>query len=156
MLNRLRRPTAIALAFALFNTAACYTYAPLATGASPKVGERVRLRLTADGMNELARYLGPRVSQAEGTLVSFSPDVGYVVGVDFVQTADGIRQPWSGEGQVTFPPQYVVDLKQHTFLKKQTIITTTLAVVGLVILAKVALNSGLLGDDGGSGTVVNP
>src|SRR5512132_3455675 len=92
--SRFVRGTAILSAFALANSAACYAYAPLATESVPRVGQRVRLELTPQGMTELARFLGPLVAEAEGTLSSAAPEGALVVGVDFVKHVNGIREPW--------------------------------------------------------------
>ena len=159
MLHRLlryRRTISLILTLALVNSVACYSYVPLGASASPRIGERVRLRLTAQGMDSLARFLGPRVASADGQLSSIAPDGSYVVAVDFVQTADGIRQPWNGEGIVSFPPAAIVDVKQNTFQKKQTYIATAIVVGALLLVTKIAFASGLLGGDGSAGGVVNP
>jgi hypothetical protein len=156
MLLRYRRAISLIVALSLMNSVACYTYAPLAPSATPRIGERVRMRLTPQGMDSLARFLGPRVASADGQLSSVAADGSYVVAVDFVQTADGIRQPWNGEGIVSFPQSAIVDIKQNTFQKKQTFIATAIAVGALLLVTKLAFASGLLGGDGGAGSAVNP
>lgn len=156
MQNRIRRPIALFTAIALMNATACYSYLPIATEASPNMGERVRMTLTHEGTTELARFLGPRVTMAEGELSAMTPGGDFVVAVDFVQTVDGIRQPWSGEGMVTIPKTYVTSTRQRTFLKRQTVVATTLITVLLIVVARIALNSGVFGGDGGGGGVVNP
>src|SRR6185436_13578647 len=88
----------------------CYAYMPLGTPpvpATPTIGERVRLALTNEGTVELARFLGPNVVEAEGALVSIGDDKSMVLHVDFVTTRNTIKQPWAGEGTVTFPASYV-------------------------------------------------
>ena len=148
-----RRFVAIGAALALFN--ACYAYRPLASDAAPKIGERERFNLTIDGTVELARYLGPNVVQAEGTLTATN-DSSYVVDVDFVQTPNGVRQQWTGEGVVAIPKRFVAGALQRTYQPRQTFVATASTIVLLVIVAKIALNSGVLGSDGGAGGPVNP
>src|SRR5688572_14050572 len=97
----------------LLSAIGCYSYLPI--NVAPKVGERVRIALTPQGSVELARYLGPRVTMAEGALNSIASDGAYVVSVDWVQTADGVRQPWSGEGSVSVPLQYVAETRERTY-----------------------------------------
>lgn len=154
MMNRIRRPVALLLAMALLYATACYSYRPV-IATTPTVGERVRLGLTIDGTNELARYLGPLVVSVEGQLHSTS-ETGYDVAVDFVQMSSGIRQEWSGEGVVTIPKFYVTTTHQRTFLKRQTIIAAGIAVAVLVITAKIALNNNLFGTDLSGGGAENP
>jgi hypothetical protein len=120
----------------------CYSYTPLATSATPKVGERLRVELTPEGTTEMARYLGPRVIEAEGSLMSVAADRAMVVAVDFVQMVDGMRMPWSGEGVVTFPPNLVAGTRGRTFEKRRTIVATTAAVAALVTTAVIAIRSG--------------
>lgn len=132
----------VPLAASLLLLAGCYTYVPVST--TPKVGERVRIALTAEGMTDLARYLGPRVAVAEGTLNSNGGDA-MVVAVDFVQLIDGTRQPWSGEGVVSFPTNYVANVRQRTLLRRQSIIAGTGLTAALAAVAIVALKAGSAG-----------
>ena len=152
-IRRMRTPIAIATAAALFT--ACYAYKPLDVTIAPKVGERERFNLTIDGTNDLARFLGPSVVQAEGSLTAAN-DSAYVVDVDFVQTANGVKQPWTGEGVVSIPKRYVAGTLQRTYQPRQTLIASVATAVLLMITAKIALNSGVLGGDGGAGGVINP
>lgn len=134
--------------FSIWGGASCYTYRPPAT--TPKASERLRLTLTSEGTVELARFLGPRVVVAEGALSSIRPDGAMVVAVDFVQTADGIRQPWSGEGLVTFPAAHIADVKQRMFLRRQSYLGGAAIAAGLIAVAIIALkNSGAQGGGGG-------
>jgi hypothetical protein len=142
------RKSAIIGALALV-VSGCYTYRPITT--PPRVSERVRLSLTRQGTEELARFLGPRVVMAEGALASMRNDGALVVAVDFVQTADGIKQPWSGEGVVAFPTGYIEEMKGRTFLRRQTYVAGTAFTTGLVALAIVALKNGGAGGNGGGG-----
>jgi len=151
-MHSLRRAIAAVTAGCLL-VSGCYAYRPVMGG--PSVGQRVRLRLTADGTAELARFLGPRVVAVDGDLVAKS-DTAYNVGVDFVQTVDSIRQQWTGEGSVSIPSRFVTNVQQRTFLKRQTYVASALTVGLLIITAKIAINSGILGGDGGAGGAINP
>lgn len=148
MMHRFRRASALVAALALACTEACYAYRP-PLAAVPKLGERVRVVLTPEGTTELARYLGPNVAVAEGGLASVGGDGSYVVNVDFVQTMNGIRQPWSGEGVVSFPSAFRSEVQQRTFLKPQSIIAGTALAVALIAIAIIALRAGGAGGDGG-------
>ena len=120
----------------------CYSFAPLGTSATPKIGERVRVELTPEGTVELARYLGPRVIEAEGSLASVAADRAMVIAVDFVKLADGLRTPWSGEGTVNFPASLVAGTQQRTFEKRRTIVASAAAVGALIATAVIAIRSG--------------
>lgn len=130
-------------------TGACYTYRPVTT--TPRVTERVRLTLTAEGTTELARFLGPRVVVAEGMLSSIAADSAYVVAVDFVQMTDGVRQPWSGEGLVRFPIHYVREVRERVLLRRQSYVAGAALTSGLIAAAVFALRNTGSGGDGGGG-----
>lgn len=131
----------------MLNTA-CYSYARVAPGeAAPIVAQLVRIRLTSEGATELARYLGPRVVEVEGTLSRADQEGALVVGPEWVKLADGLRQPWSGEGVVTIPLKYTQGMEQRTFDRRKTIIATVAAVVSTVALALLAFGAvGAKGD----------
>jgi hypothetical protein len=107
--------------------------------------------LTSEGTVEMARFLGPRVVMAEGLLTELRGDGGMAVSVDFVQTADGLRQPWTGEGIITFPRAYVSAVKERTFLRRQSYVAGAAMAAGLVAIAIFALSVGGAGGDGGGG-----
>ena len=127
----------------------CYTYRPITT--TPRVNERVRLTLTEQGSVELARFLGPRVAAAEGSLNALTGDGAMVVAVDFVQMADGTRQPWSGEGVVTFPANHVREVRERTFLRRQSYVAGAALTGGIIAVAIIALKIGGAEGNGGGG-----
>ena len=143
-LNRCRRTRITVAAIALASTQACYAYVPLAAASAPKAGERVRVVLTPAGSTELARYLGPNVAQAEGELSSMAADGTLVVAVDVVQMMNGVRQPWTGEGVVSFPSEYRAEVHERTFQKGRSIAGGTALAVALVGIAVVALRAARL------------
>jgi hypothetical protein len=132
---------------------ACYSYQPLQTNVPPKVGEPIHVDLTPEGTTELARYLGPRVRRAEGRLVSIGTDGALEVAVDFVNLVDGVKQPWSGEGHVTFPRALIDTVRERRFEKGRTILGSTAlagALIGISIVA-IQQGGGTPGTGGGGG-----
>ena len=125
-------------AIALLLNIGCYSFQRPTTLTSP-VGGVVRLTLTPQGTTELARFLGPRVVSAEGTLASIRADGALVVGVDWVAIEGGQRQPWTGEGLVTFPRDMVAGVDQRTFDRKKSVIAALVVTAGLAVIAAIAL-----------------
>ena len=153
----MRRRALVLAALVMAAGQGCYTYRPLPSSAAPRLSERVRIELTPQGTTELARYLGPNVTVAEGHVSSVAADGAMVVAVDFVQQANGTKQPWSGEGVVSFPSMYRSAVHERKFLRKQTIIASAALGAGLVSTAIVALKQGGAGGDGtGPGTPPPP
>ena len=148
-----RRVALLTGAAALALNGACYAYQPV-TGVPLAETQRVRLHLTAEGTAELARYLGPRVENVDGTLASVRPDGALNVAVESVQLTDGVRQPWSGEGVVIFPGQYVVRVERSELSRTRTTIGAIALAAGLFAIAAIALkNSGSqAGPDAGGGS----
>jgi hypothetical protein len=97
----------------VMNTA-CYTFAPVRTGAAPAVGSQVRVKLSAQGASDLAAAFGPGTTYAFGMLNERRADGTIVVGVDGVERVGGARSNWAGANVVTFMPVQVdsVDVKQ--------------------------------------------
>jgi hypothetical protein len=157
LLNRFRRAGAAVAVVSLALSQACYAYKPIAPSAAPSSGARVRVVLTPEGMTEMARYLGPNVAVAEGDLTTMRNDGTWVVAVDFVQQTNGVRQPWSGEGVVAFPPGYRSEVLQRTYMRNQSIVAGVTLTAVIVTIAILALNAaGALGGDGGGGTQPPP
>ncbi len=139
----------------MLNTA-CYAYQPVTTG-NPTTTQTVRIRLTAEGTTELARFLGPRVVEIEGSLSSVAADGALVVAPEWVQLADRTRQPWSGEGVVTIPKRHTQGVEQRTFDRRKTILASVFTAIGAIVLATVALKMGdAKGSPEGSGGTQPP
>ena len=136
---------------AMAATQACYAYTPIASTASPKVGERARIVLTRDGTTELARYLGPNIAVAEGVVSSVGGDGTLVIAVTFIRSLNGVPQPWTGEGQGSIPREYHAEVQGRTFLRNQSILAGGALLAGLIATAIVALRAGGAkgGEDGG-------
>src|SRR5439155_24510853 len=118
------------------------------THTRPSTGERVRLTLTPQGTTDLARFLGPRVIVVTGTLSSVTADSAIVVAVDEVTLVDGLRQPWSGEGVVSFAPAYVDAVQRHVLQRTRSIVAAGVAVAALISIVVIAIKAA--GAGGGS------
>jgi hypothetical protein len=152
-MTKARRIAVAACALAMVLDTACYAYRPLG-GAPPAENQRVRLHLSTEGTTELARYLGPRIAVAEGTVASTRPDGALIVAVDWVQTIDGARQPWTGEGVVSFPATLVTAAEQSILDRSRTTTAVLALTTGLVALAATALRS--TSAQGGTGPGAGP
>ena len=147
----------ISLCLLALTLAGCYSYQPIQVGASPRLAERVVLDLTPEGTVEMARYLGPRVTTAEGVLMTIGDDGAMNVAVDFVEMADRTKQPWAGEGSVVFPREYVQVVRERHFEKRRTVIASTAAIGALLAAAIITMKqTGVFGGDGSGGTSPPP
>ena len=129
----------------------CYAYQPV-TGIPLAESQRVRLHLTTEGTAELARFLGPRVEAASGTLTRIQPTGELGVAVEMVQLSDGSPQPWTGEGVVNFPAAYVRSVERSELSRSRTTIGALALAGGLFAIAAIALKttgSQAAGDAGG-------
>lgn len=135
-----RRPSAVAATLALLANTACYAYQSAAATPRPTAG--VRLRLTAEGSTELARYLGPNVVVVTGQLASVLPNGGLSVAPVWIKAANGVELPWNGEGEVSVPPRYVVDLQQRVYHGRRTAVAAAAMTAALVGIAVAALKTG--------------
>ena len=141
-----RRAGLLTGAAALGLNLACYAYKPV-VGVPLAESQEVRVHLTSEGTTELARYLGPRVSVAAGTLANLRPDGALGVAVRSVELGDGVRQHWSGEGIVTFPQQLVSRVERRELSKSRTAFGAVALAVGLFAIAAIALKA--TGSQGG-------
>lgn len=132
----------------LLVTEACYTFVPLSSGASPRVGQPARVQLTPEGTAELARYLGPNVAWAEGTVASISDDGTIMLAVDFVEQTNQIRQPWTGEGVVGIPANYRLEAHERVFQKRRSIVASALLGLGVLSMGLIALRGAGSGEGG--------
>lgn len=95
--NGLSTSTArVAVAFLLASTTACYTYAHLATGTTPAVGERYALHISDPGRANLADRFGPGLSIVEGRLAELSP-AAFGLHVFKVEYFGNQVNTWAGE-----------------------------------------------------------
>ncbi len=146
---RMLRSGALAVgALSVAASVACYGYVPVSTGV-PKVGERVRVHLSPNGMVDLAPSLGQRVALAEGTLQAVRDDSTLIVGVDWVQTMDGGGQAWSGQAAVSMGRPDVAAVERRSLDRRRTAIAGIGLASALVAVAITALKSAGVG--GGPG-----
>lgn len=147
VMRRRQFRTSVALT-TLFCVQGCYSYVPAPTGMLPAPGQRVRVNLTPEGTTDLARYLGPNVTAAEGTLTETRPADTLVVAVDYVRLSNGLAQQWAGEGVVFFPGQYRASLETRALQKRRSVVAGVALGIALVTTAIVALRS--VGAGGGT------
>lgn len=143
---RRRRAIGVLLGILMCLNTACYAFVPVSTGAAPKVGDQVRVRLTPDGTAGMAAQLGPGVTSAEGTLQA-APGGDLVVGVVSVRLTEDIDRSWNGENVTTFPARYVAGVDVRTLDASKTRVAAIGG--GLAILAIFALALGTGGVHGG-------
>ncbi|MBI1809150.1 MAG: hypothetical protein HYR75_04570 [Gemmatimonadetes bacterium] len=134
-----RRLTLALGAMALLLNIGCYSFQRPATGAVP-AGTIVRMKLTPEGTTALARYLGPRVGGVEGTIDSVRADGALVVAVETVEIVGGQWQPWTGEGEVTFPRDMVAGLEQRVLDRQRSWITAIIISAAAVAIASLAMH----------------
>lgn len=121
----------------------CYSYVPVSQRSAPeRVGAVVRVTLTADGTEELARFLGPRVHAVEGSVESVNGNGDPIIEVTWVQLLDGGRQPWMGEGVVTVPQRDIAAVAVHTFDRPRSYTAAAVIAVALATIAYAALQGG--------------
>ena len=140
---------AVALALNL----GCYAYQPV-TGLPLTTSERVRVHLTTDGTTELARYLGPRVTAADGTVATIQPDGSLSIAVQSVQLTDGTQQHWSGEGIVSFATQFVQRVERSELNRTRSTVAAIALAGAIAGIATAALRSS--GTSGGGQVPVGP
>lgn len=149
-MRRFRRPMLVLGLLSLLANTACYAYQPVV--GTPRIGNEVRFQLTAVGTAEQARYLGPNVLEVAGRLHDVLPSGMLVVSPEWVKTSNGVSQPWSGEGSVNVPREYVRSLDERIFSMRKSTISSVALVGGLVSVAVIALKAGgSHGSDGPSG-----
>lgn len=151
-----RRSVGVVMALAMGLNTACYSFVPTVSGASPKSGQIVKVRLNATGTDELARFLGPRVEYAEGMLSEVRPDGSVVVGVTNIRLLDGIDQFWSGQSVVTFAPRQVVEVQARALDKHKTRLATIGSVLGVIAVFALAFASGVSHGAGDTGSTQPP
>ena len=149
MLSYRRATVTIGAMALLFNTA-CYSYQRPTTAVMP-AGADVRVKLTAEGTQELARFLGPRVVAAEGALVSTRGDGALMVAVDWIELADGQRQRWNGEGQVAIPRDMTTAAEIKTLDRKKSVLVSIVTATAVLVIAILAISSGGAHTDGSAG-----
>jgi hypothetical protein len=116
----------------------CYTYRNTAVGDAALMAP-VRVELTEDGSQEIAKQVGPRGSILEGVVAGRS-DSSIIFGVTALTRVNGVEETWHGE-RVTVPTSFVSRIQLRKFSK----LNTALFVGGIVagaFLVKTAADAG--------------
>jgi hypothetical protein len=124
--------------FGAFLLCGCYTYRNTAVGDAALMAP-VRVELTEDGSQEIAKQVGPRGSILEGVVAARS-DSSIIFGVTALTRFNGVEETWHGE-RVTVPNAFVSRIQLRKFSK----LNTGLFVAGIVagaMLVKTAADAG--------------
>jgi hypothetical protein len=122
----------------VFLLCGCYTYRNTAVGDAALMAP-VRVELTEDGSQEIAKQVGPRGSILEGVVAAKS-DSSIIFGVTALTRFNGVEETWHGE-RVTVPTSFVSRMQLRKFSK----LNTGLFVAGIVagaMLVKTAADAG--------------
>jgi hypothetical protein len=131
--------------------AGCYTYQPIAIAPAARTGAELRVHLTDQGTEELARYVGPRVTALDGQVVRIEPDSTLTLGVSQLYFADGTSYPFTGQAPVAVSRVFIGSGERRTFSTSRTVVATSGVVAGLIALAVAALHTGHVSPGGGPG-----
>ena len=122
----------------VFLLCGCYTYRNTAVGDAALMAP-VRVELTENGSQEIAKQVGPRGSILEGVVAARS-DSSIIFGVTALTRFNGVEETWHGE-RVTVPTSFVSRIQ----LRKFSAVNTGLFVAGIVagaMLVKTAADAG--------------
>jgi hypothetical protein len=145
-----RRATSLAL-LGVFVLQGCYTVKQVEAG-GPRPGSRVVASLTADGSQQLASQVGPRVVAVEGVLDEATPSQ---LSLRLVRTegANQVSTFWNQE-EVTIPRPAISQLRERTLDRTRSYLMAAV-IVGAAALAAV-LTRGIFAGDGGGGPIPSP
>jgi len=127
----------------------CYSYAPIRTSSAPREGDELRVELTSEGTQEITRYLGPRVTALDATLVRVDPDSTFVLRVIALRFVDGTSYPFSGEDPVPVSHSLIASTERRTLSPSRTVVASAGLVAGLIAVASAALHTGHVAPGGG-------
>lgn len=137
VMRPVRTPLRVTLLAMLLAVSSCFRYQPTTLDVSP--GAMLRLQLTESGSSRLTPVLGPHASTVDGRLLALS-DSGYRVAVNRV-VRDGTGVTWAGEE--VFVPRDAIAVTEHRVLsRRRTLVTAGVALVGVIVTAKLARNGG--------------
>jgi len=142
---------AVAASMTLLLTASCYTYQAGSTAPAPRAGDEVRVHFTPQGTEELARYLGPRVTAVDAELMRIEPDSTLTLTVRQLHFVDGTSYPATGDDPVRVPRAVISSVERRTLSASRTALITTGLAAGLVTVARAALRTGHVSPGGGIG-----
>jgi hypothetical protein len=126
--------------------AGCFNYVPVVTGAAAP-GTDVRIQLSAEGSGQLSRVLGARVNAVDGTLTTISPDSAMVVDAQWVQTADGLRERWTGAPHFSLPRSYVASVERRALDRRKSTFAAVAIAGAIAAVGVIAMRGG--GSEGG-------
>lgn len=128
---------------------ACYRVTPLA--GPPEPGMRIVAGLTREASERMAEQLGPDVVRIEGEASLVRADRWDLL---LLRTWDrpGRVYPW-GRETVTFPSDYLVDVRRTEFDRRRTWILTGAGAAAVVVLGRIFFRTILNDGDGGGGDV---
>ena len=145
-MSPVRTPLLVTLLAMLLVVSGCFHYQPTTLAVSP--GAMLRLQLTDSGSSQLTPVLGPHASTVDGRLLAQS-DSGYSVAVNRV-VRDGTAVTWAGE-QVFLPRDAIAVTEHRVLSRRRTLITAGVALVGVIVTARLARNGGAGSPDTGGG-----
>jgi hypothetical protein len=114
------------------------------------------VQLSTEGSNALAQTLGARVLLVDGQLASVASANAMVIAPQWVQTADGLRERWTGAATFAFPSTYFSAVQGRALDRRKTTIAV-IAITGSIAAITAAVMRGggsESGRDPGTGTGV--
>jgi|SRR6266545_1864394 len=134
---------------------ACYSYTPAGPveSVTPKLGQRVLVTLTREGVATLSMKLGPQATYVEGDVLA-ADSAGLRLAVRRVENARRIGTEWIGE-RVTLPRDLIARVSERHFSVGATALLSGLALGG-VIGAYAAFGSNSGATEGGGLQSPNP
>jgi len=151
-----RRPRGVLRATSLgllgvFALQGCYSVKVIEAG-GPQPGTRVVASLTADGSQQLASQVGPRVVAVEGVLDEATPSA---LSLRLVRTegANQVSTFWNQE-EVTIPRPAISQLRERRLDRTRSYLVAGLIVGGAALAA--ALTRGIFAGDDGGGPIPSP
>ena len=114
--------------------AGCFAYRP-SDPTHLRMGELVRVDVTAQGAEQLTHQVGPRVESLAGRVIH-PRDTALVVAVSEVTRLRGGEEFWTGDS-VSVPFSSVGGVSVRRFDRNRTLLTVTGAVIGMFLLHRV-------------------
>ncbi len=145
------RATSLAL-LGVFLLQGCYTVKAVEEPGGPRPGSRVVASLTADGSQQLASQVGPRVVAVEGVLDEATPSE---LSLRLVRTegANQVSTFWNQE-EVSIPRPAIAQLRERRLDRPRSYLVAGLIVGGAALAA--VLTRGIFAGDDGGGPIPTP
>lgn len=141
------RPTHLLALLAVATLPACYRVTPLP--GPPEPGMRIVAGLTREATERMAEQLGPDVVRIEAEAGLVRADRWDLL---LLRTWDapGRVYPWDRE-MVTFPSDYLVNVRRTEFDRRKTWVLTGAGVATVVVLGRIFFKAIFNDDPGGGG-----